>query len=98
MCPRTCGNAFVPAVKDTQPIRKNITQNTSLLFDGNVTTLRDGTKEDKKKSQSFPRFELLDSQHEPHLLPFSILFTLRPTNLHIIYLFICKYFYLFLVC
>jgi hypothetical protein len=71
----------VLAVKDTQPIRKNIAQNTSMLFDGNVTALPDGTKEE---SQSFPRFELFDSQRESHLLFFSILFTLRPTNLQII--------------
>jgi len=66
MCPRTCGNAFVPVVKDTQPIRKNIAQNTSVLFDGNITTLQGGTKEDKKKSHSFPRLDLLDSKRESH--------------------------------
>jgi hypothetical protein len=43
MCPGTCGNAVVLAVKNTQPIRKNIAQSTSVLFDGNVTTLRGGT-------------------------------------------------------
>jgi hypothetical protein len=48
----------MPAVKDTQQIRKNIAQNSSLLFDGNFTTLRRWTKEDKKKSQSISRFEL----------------------------------------
>jgi hypothetical protein len=84
MCPGTCGNAFVPAVKDTQPIRKNIARNTSVLFDGKVTAPPDETKEDKEESQSFPRFELFDSQRESHLLLFSILFTLRPKNLHII--------------
>jgi hypothetical protein len=65
ICPRTCGNAFVLAVKDTQPIRKNIAQNTRVLFDGNVKTLRGGTEKDKEKSQSFSRFELFDSRESP---------------------------------
>lgn len=65
----------MPTVKDTQPIRKIIAQKTSVLFDGNVTTLRGGTKKDKEKPQSFPRCELFDSQRELYLLLFSILFT-----------------------
>jgi hypothetical protein len=62
MCPGICRNAFVLAVTDTQPTRKNIAQSTSMLFDGSVTTLRGGTEKDKEKYQS-SRFELFDS-HE----------------------------------
>lgn len=55
MYPGTCRKSLRAS---NQPIRKNISQNTNLLFYGSVTKLRSGTEEDKEKPQSFPRFEI----------------------------------------